>query len=75
MLINQAHKLCSEVGPYEEMDPVFMGQALEENFDRDMLFKLMTTEFGRGMIMGIYMNEKARLDEAIDEEAMLGEEG
>lgn len=58
---------------FQDMDLVFMAQVLEHNFEPEVLLDMIENDFGQGIIFGMYLNEKARADEAADEQSQDGE--
>lgn len=54
---------------FGDIDLDFMSKALPECFDVPVLMQLMETDFGQGLLFGIYLNEKANLDNAAFEES------
>jgi hypothetical protein len=54
---------------FQDMDIVFMAQVLQNNFDRETLFEMIESDFGQGVIFGMYLNEKARADEEADQQS------
>ncbi len=59
----------------EDFDAEMMGQDLVEMFDTEILIDLLNSEFGQGIIFGMYISEKSHAIEAHEAEMLEKEEG